>query len=65
MAAYLKKAAPPVYEAMIGERDQFMARALEVAPGNRVVAVVGLAHVEGIERILSREVLAKRRSCTL
>eukprot|EP00908_Phaeocystis_cordata_P008843 Transcript_19562.p1 GENE.Transcript_19562~~Transcript_19562.p1 ORF type:complete len:320 (-),score=95.56 Transcript_19562:174-1040(-) len=65
VAAYLKKAAPPVYEAMIGERDQFMARALEVAPGNRVVAVVGLAHVEGIERILGREVLAKRRSCTL
>ena len=65
VAAYLKKAAPPVYEAMIGERDLFMAHALEVAPGNSVVGVVGLAHLEGIERILSQEVMASPRSCTL
>ena len=63
VAAYLKKAAPPVYDAMIGERDQYMARALEVAPGSKVVAVVGLAHVEGIERVLGEEVLARPRSC--
>ena len=59
ITAYLKKAAPPVYDAMIGERDQYMAHALEVAPGNRIVAVVGLAHVEGIERILGQEVAAR------
>lgn len=66
VAAYLKKAAPPVYDAMIGERDQYMAHAIEVAPGARIVAVVGLAHVEGIERILGEEVLARRgpRTCT-
>ena len=64
VAAYLKKAAPPVYDAMIGERDQYMARAIEVAPGSSVVAVVGLAHVEGIERILGEEVLAQRGPST-
>lgn len=58
VAAYLKQAAPPVYEAMIGERDAYMANALEVAPGTRVVAVVGLAHLEGMERILGDQVLA-------
>lgn len=63
VVAYLKQAAPPVYEAMIGERDRYMAHALEVAPGDTVVGVVGLAHVEGIERILGEEVLARPRSC--
>uniref|UniRef100_A0A7S4I9S7 TraB/GumN family protein n=1 Tax=Prymnesium polylepis TaxID=72548 RepID=A0A7S4I9S7_9EUKA len=65
VAAYLRQSAPPVYEAMIGERDKYMAYALEVAPGNRLVAVVGLAHVDGIERILGEEVLARPRGCTL
>lgn len=50
---------------MIRERDQYMAYALEVAPGNSLVAVIGLAHVEGVARILGDEVLARPRSCTL
>ena len=62
---YMKRAAPPVYEAMIGERDRYMARALEVAPGTSVVAVVGLSHLEGIERILREEVLASPASCAM
>ena len=65
VATYLKQAAPPVYEAMIGERDKYMAYALEVAPGESLVAVVGLAHVDGLERILGQQILARPRSCNL
>lgn len=65
VVAYLKEAAPPVYDAMIGERDLHMAHALEAAAGNSIVAVVGLSHLEGIERILAEEVEVRPRSCTL
>ena len=64
VAAYLKLAEPPVYAAMVGERDRIMAHALEAAPGSSVVGVVGLAHLDGIERILGEEVTARpSRSC--
>merc|ERR1712039_1143672 len=34
----------------IEERDQILAHAIKAAPGERVVAVVGLAHLAGIRR---------------
>ena len=46
---------PPLYDALIAERDAYMARALLGAEGSRVVAVVGLAHVDGIEAAIRRE----------
>jgi|AntAceMinimDraft_5_1070358.scaffolds.fasta_scaffold109605_2 hypothetical protein len=43
-----------VYEALLGERDRFMAASLHAyAPaGAVVVMVVGIAHADGIERAL-------------
>ena len=46
---------PPLYDALITERDAYMARSLLGAEGSRVVAVVGLAHVDGIEAAIRRE----------
>ena len=64
VATYLKRSAPPVYEAMLGERDRYMAHALRDAPGKSIVGVVGLSHLDGIERILGDEVAARPRACT-
>ena len=60
VAEYMRRVAPPVYEAMIGERDRIMAHALRDAPGKSVVGVVGLSHLEGIERILADELGTRR-----
>ena len=48
-----------MYDALIAERDAYMARSLLGAEGTRVVAVVGLAHVDGIEAAILREAGAR------
>ncbi|EKX48781.1 hypothetical protein GUITHDRAFT_136450 [Guillardia theta CCMP2712] len=45
----LKENLPEVYTALIGERDQYMANSLLKANGRTTVAVVGMAHMDGIE----------------
>lgn len=57
--AALKDTAPEIYEAMVAERDVYMARGLDEL-GNNVktsvdttVAVMGMAHVDGVERYLA------------
>ena len=55
VAAYMQRAAPPVYEAMIGERDTYMARQMLNAPSASMVAVVGLSHLDGLVQILGEE----------
>ena len=40
---------------LTAERDAYMASSLLGAEGPRVVAVVGLAHVDGIEAAILRE----------
>lgn len=51
MTTYLSRSFPPVYDAMITKRDIHMAKMLRQHCSNgKVVAVVGIAHVEGIER---------------
>lgn len=51
---FYKLEAPELYSAMIGERDKVMATNLLSLPGRQsTVAVVGLAHVDGIEAILA------------
>lgn len=50
-----RNAAPDLYEAMVGERDLFMARGLDTLDETRfddTVAVMGMAHLEGVERNL-------------
>lgn len=49
----LKKAAPELYEALVGERDLFMAEGMDrLAQFDSMVCVMGLAHLDGVERNL-------------
>ena len=57
----LKETAPEIYQAMVAERDVYMARGLDelgmnVQSGSSVettVAVMGMAHVDGVENYLA------------
>lgn len=62
---YMRAQAPPVYEALIAERDRYMAHALRDCEGSSVVGVVGLAHLDGIVQTLMREEGARARGCAL
>ena len=46
---------PQISEILIHERDQYLACKIKNAPGKKIVAVVGAAHVAGIEKELFRE----------
>lgn len=48
-------ALPAAKEALIDERDIFMAEKIKQAAGKRIVAVVGAGHMEGIERVFSED----------
>lgn len=49
----LKVAAPELYEALVGERDLYMARGLDgMDRFDDTVAVMGMAHLEGVENNL-------------
>jgi len=48
----LKESLPKVYQALIAERDAFMSESLLQAGGEKTVAVVGMAHLDGIEAYL-------------
>lgn len=53
LMANLKSVAPEVYQAMVGERDLYMANGLDrLNQFDSIVAVCGIAHVDGIETIL-------------
>ncbi|MCB5873757.1 TraB/GumN family protein [Blautia producta] len=41
---------PKITEILINERDQHLAYKIKTAPGEKIVAVVGAAHVSGIQR---------------
>jgi len=46
---------PSMKTVLVDERDQYMAEHLRQAPGKRLVAVVGAAHIPGIRRRLAEE----------
>ena len=51
MTNYLRRCVPSVYHVMVSKRDAHMAFMLRKhCPKGKVVAVVGMAHVDGIER---------------
>jgi len=53
LMANLKSVAPEVYQAMVGERDLYMANGLDrLNQFDSIVAVMGIAHVDGVEGIL-------------
>lgn len=41
---------PQIAEVLIHERDQYLAYKIKTAPGKKIVAIIGAAHVPGIER---------------
>jgi pheromone shutdown-related protein TraB len=45
---------PSVKSILVDERDRFMAYHIRTAPGNKLVAVVGAAHLPGILRVLQQ-----------
>ncbi len=51
----LRNQFPVVGEVLISERDQYLAYKIKNAPGNKVVAVLGGAHVPGIKTELFKE----------
>jgi pheromone shutdown-related protein TraB len=53
MLQELGDALPTLRQALIDERDIFLAQKIREAKGDRIVAVVGAAHVNGIRRLLS------------
>ncbi|AQS56049.1 TraB/GumN family protein [Novibacillus thermophilus] len=46
---------PKLKVPLIDERDQYLAQKIKEAPGEKVVAVVGAAHVPGIKREIHKE----------
>jgi pheromone shutdown protein TraB len=53
LMANLKSVAPEIYQAMVGERDLYMANGLDrLDEFDSIVAVMGIAHVDGVETIL-------------
>lgn len=48
----LQKAAPEIYRAMVAERDEYMAGGLDELSAKTTVAVMGMAHVDGVEATL-------------
>jgi pheromone shutdown-related protein TraB len=56
MMAEFAKVMPEVKIPLIDERDQYLMSAIEEAPGETVVAVVGAGHVDGMRRWFGRPV---------
>lgn len=46
---------PGIKKHLVDERDQYLANKIKNAPGNKVVAVLGAAHVPGVKKELYRE----------
>ncbi|MCG8684466.1 MAG: TraB/GumN family protein [Desulfobacterales bacterium] len=53
LLADVKESHPIIEKALIDERDQFLAEHIRTAPGEKVVGVVGAAHVPGIKRYIN------------
>jgi len=49
VTAEMRKEYPQIGEILISERDRFLASNIKNAPGNKVVAVLGGAHVPGVK----------------
>jgi pheromone shutdown-related protein TraB len=46
---------PRLKSTLIDERDQYLAEKIKMAPGNKVVAIVGAGHVPGIKKEINKE----------
>ncbi len=50
----IKEDHPIIGEVLINERDQFLAQSIRNAPGDKIIAVVGAAHVPGILKYIEQ-----------
>ncbi|MBN1776493.1 MAG: TraB/GumN family protein [Clostridiales bacterium] len=51
----MRKQFPKIGDILIGERDQYLASKIKTAPGKKVVAILGGAHVPGVKEEIFRE----------
>jgi pheromone shutdown-related protein TraB len=56
MLTELSRMVPGLREPLIDERDQYLASSITMAPGKKIVAVVGAGHVEGILAHLGKSI---------
>lgn len=52
--ADIRKQFPKIGDILISERDQFLAAKIKEAPGNKIIAVLGGAHVPGVMKEIYR-----------
>jgi len=51
----LARSFPRLKNTLIDERDQYLAEKIKLAPGDKVVAIVGAGHVPGIKKEIDKE----------
>jgi len=56
LLAEMGKSHPALRDVLIDERDRYLAAKIRVAPGDRVVAVVGAGHVPGIRKYFQTDI---------
>lgn len=56
MLADIHKKFPTIGDVLITERDQFLAEKIKNAPGEKVVAILGAAHVPGVSKQIYQKV---------
>jgi pheromone shutdown-related protein TraB len=61
----LATAMPALKRVLIDERDVYLAEKIRATEGQRIVAVIGAGHVEGIRRILTQPARAKLKKIEL
>jgi len=60
----LRAEVPIVYDALVGERDVYMAESIDESTGKLMVCVFGMAHMNGIEKTLvSKKYSVIRQNC--
>jgi pheromone shutdown protein TraB len=60
----LRAELPSVYDALVGERDSYMAESIDGSSGKLMVCVVGMAHMNGIENnLISRNYKVTIKNC--
>lgn len=56
MLADMKEEFPAIGQILIHERDQYLSQMIKRAPGNKVVAVLGAAHIPGILEEINKDI---------
>lgn len=56
LLADVGKSLPVLKDILIDERDQYLAHKIKIAPGNKIVAVVGAGHVPGIKKYWNADI---------